>query len=71
MTEVAANTSLEPVRKHRGPWADLLVRLVRTKPLGAFGGALFLAFLLCGIFADVLAPHGPNETDLRNRLLSP
>jgi peptide/nickel transport system permease protein len=35
-----------------------LARLVRDKPLGAIGGAVFLVFLFCGVFADFLAPHG-------------
>ncbi len=46
-------------------------RMMRTKPLGAVGGIVFLVFLLCGIFADVLAPYGINETDLAHRLEGP
>ncbi len=46
-------------------------RLWRDKRLGAIGGLLFLLFLLCGIFADVLAPYGMNETNLRERLEAP
>ena len=46
-------------------------RLVREKPLGAAGGAIFLVFLFCGIFADFLAPYGMNETNLEVRLESP
>ena len=46
-------------------------RLARDKPLGAAGGAVFLFFLLCGIFADVLAPYGINETSLEHRLEAP
>ena len=49
----------------------LLRRLVRDKPLGAAGGAVFLAFLLCGVFADALAPYGVNDTNLADRLLAP
>ncbi|MCY4012090.1 MAG: ABC transporter permease [Gammaproteobacteria bacterium] len=48
-----------------------LVRLVREKPLGAVGGAVFLVFLLCGIFADFLAPYGVNETNMAHRLEAP
>ena len=36
-------------------------RLFREKPLGAAGGVVFLLFLLCGIFADLLAPYGMNQ----------
>jgi peptide/nickel transport system permease protein len=46
-------------------------RLVREKPLGAIGGGIFLVFLFCGIFADVLAPYGMNDTDLSQRLRAP
>ncbi len=55
----------------RRPSVDLLVRLVRTKPLGAVGGAVFLLFLLAGIFAGVLAPHGVNEASMVDRLQPP
>jgi len=48
-----------------------LIRLVREKPLGAVGGAVFLVFLLCGIFADFLAPYGVNETNMAHRLEAP
>jgi peptide/nickel transport system permease protein len=59
-----------PVRSH-GPWAAFTLRLIREKPLGAAGGAIFLLFLFCGVFADVLAPYGANDTDLAIRLEAP
>ena len=46
-------------------------RLFREKPLGAAGAVIFLIFLFCGIFADVLAPYGMNEINLSNRLKAP
>ena len=46
-------------------------RLIREKPLGAAGGLIFLLFLVCGIFADVLAPYGINETNMAVRLQAP
>jgi len=46
-------------------------RLIRDKPLGAVGGGIFLVFLFCGIFADLLAPYGMNATDLTHRLEPP
>jgi len=48
-----------------------IVRLFREKPLGAAGGVIFILFMLCGIFADVLAPYGMNQISPRNRLLAP
>ena len=50
---------------------SLVGRLVREKPLAAVGGAVFLLFLFCGVFADVLAPYGVNETNLAQRLEAP
>ena len=47
------------------------LRLLRSKPLGAFGAVVFLAFLLCGAFAEVLAPYGANATNLELRLQGP
>ena len=54
-----------------GALGAFLARLWREKPLGAAGGIVFLVFLLCGIFADVLAPYGVNETNLAVRLQPP
>ena len=48
-----------------------VIRLFREKPLGAAGGVIFILFLLCGVFADVLAPYGMNQISPRNRLLAP
>ncbi|MYK84205.1 MAG: ABC transporter permease, partial [Gammaproteobacteria bacterium] len=46
-------------------------RLIHEKPLGAFGGAVFLLFLVCGVFAEIIAPYGLNETNMAARLLPP
>lgn len=48
-----------------------LRRLFREKKLGAFGAIVFLIFLFCGIFADVLAPYGMNQISPLNRLKPP
>jgi len=48
-----------------------IARLFREKPLGAAGGVIFVLFLLCGVFADVLAPYGMNQINPRARLLPP
>ncbi len=48
-----------PKRHH---WfLDLLIQLVKNKPLGAFGGFLVLFMLVVAIFAPVIAPYGPNQ----------
>ena len=47
-----------PAGKERSSVIHFLVRLFREKPLGAAGGVIFILFLLCGMFADFLAPYG-------------
>ena len=49
----------------------LLYRLMREKPLGAAGAAVFLLFLVCGIFAAWLSPYGMNEIMPVNRMKAP
>ena len=46
-------------------------RLFREKPLGAAGAVVFVLFLFCGAFADVLAPYGMNQINPINRLKPP
>jgi peptide/nickel transport system permease protein len=70
MSEAAAPLEMTLPDREVG-FASFVRRLVREKPLGAVGGAIFLVFLLCGIFADVLAPYGMNDTDLTQRLRPP
>ena len=56
--EAAAIQVVEAVRRRgRSPWADLVVRLVREKPLGLLGAVIVLLMGIMGIFADVLAPY--------------
>ena len=50
---------------------DVLVRLVKEKPLGTVGGVITLLLLFTGIFADLIAPYGLNETNVANNLLAP
>ena len=57
--------------KKRGAFADFLIRLVREKPLGTFGAAITLAFLLMAIFSDFLAPYDMNEIGVVERLPPP
>lgn len=47
------------------------LRLWQQKRLGAIGGIIFLLFLFFGLFADLLAPYGMNETNLHVRLQAP
>jgi peptide/nickel transport system permease protein len=59
-----------PVHAHTG-FVGFLRRLAKEKPLGAVGGGVFAMFVFCGLFANILAPYGINETDLRARLEAP
>lgn len=49
-------------------WAGAVRQFVRSKPLGAAGGIIVILLILIGIFAGVLAPHGYDEFDVRQRL---
>ena len=48
-----------------------VLRLLREKPLGFAGAVVFVLFLFCGLFADVLAPHGFNQISPLNRMKPP
>ena len=58
------STSMQTLSK--GLW-----RLVKEKPLGAFGGLLVLVLMLCAIFAHWIAPYPYDETNVRQRLKPP
>jgi peptide/nickel transport system permease protein len=66
-----ADAAMQPARRDRGPVIAFVLRLIREKPLGAAAGAVFVLFLLCGIFADLLAPYGMNQISPLNRLKPP
>lgn len=68
-TPVPAAVPARPLARH--PLTAFVGRLVREKPLGAAGGAIFLVFLLAGALAGVIAPYGLNETDMLRRLEPP
>lgn len=58
------SSSLQTLSK--GLW-----RLVREKPLGAFGGMLVLILMLCAVLAHWIAPYPYDETNVRQRLKPP
>lgn len=68
-TVPAAAAKTPPRRKNRA--LAFIGRLFREKPLGAAGAVIFILFLLCGIFADFLAPYGYNQISPMNRLKPP
>ena len=59
MAENSSGKTIE--RKRHSKFVDLLARLIKEKPLGTVGGIVTLLLLLIGIFANFLAPYGPNE----------
>ncbi len=72
MADTSIGTSeVAKARKPRGFFTDLLVRLVREKPLGAFGGGIFLLLLIVGIFADFIAIDGVNVIHIVDRFKPP
>jgi peptide/nickel transport system permease protein len=60
-----------PLRKRRSFLADLAVRFVKEKPLGTVGAVIVMLLLFVGIFADLLAPYGYNETFVGGKLDAP
>lgn len=58
-------------RKRPSSFRNFFRRLVKEKPMGTVGAVITLILLLVGIFADVLAPYGMNETNLDNYLAPP
>jgi peptide/nickel transport system permease protein len=48
-----------PFRHH---WLlDIVIQLVKTKPLGLFGGVLVLGMVVMALFAPAIAPYNPND----------
>jgi peptide/nickel transport system permease protein len=51
---------ITPPKRHH--WLlDLFIQLVKTKPLGAFGGLLVLGMVLVAILAPIISPYDPNQ----------
>jgi peptide/nickel transport system permease protein len=57
--------------KARSFWWDVVVRLVKTKPLGLLGAILVLTMLVAAVFAPVLAPYDYKEISAPERLKPP
>ncbi len=57
--------------RHRSFWWDVLVRLVRTKPLGLIGGVIVVVMVVAAIGAPLLAPYDYKEIVASERLKSP
>ena len=68
MAESLDTTIAVEEEKKQNLIVELVVRLIKEKPLGTVGGAIVLLIFLTGIFADLLAPYGMNEMILVDRL---
>ncbi len=51
----------ERPRRSRNPFADFLVRLIKTKPVGAASAVIVVVFFFTGIFSEFVAPYGFNQ----------
>jgi peptide/nickel transport system permease protein len=69
MSAVLETTAVElpPVRKERGYWGGVMVRLSRDKVTLVFG-TLLLLMALAILFAPLIAPHDPYQTSMLRRL---
>lgn len=58
-----------PKRLH---WTlDLFVQLVKTKPLGAFGGFIVVVLIIVALSAGVITRFGPNAMNSEDTLIAP
>ncbi|HSB41185.1 MAG TPA: ABC transporter permease [Methylomirabilota bacterium] len=67
-----AAVALPPRRaaRPRPWWADVWVRMLRSKPLGTAGGLIVLLMLVAAVLADWIAPYGYAQTSLRERFVA-
>jgi peptide/nickel transport system permease protein len=63
-------TQIEEKKKH-SLLVDLLIRLVKEKPMGTVGGVIVLVLFLTGIFADFIAPYPYAEPHPKDALEPP
>jgi peptide/nickel transport system permease protein len=71
MSEIDSAVDILPRTKSRPMLVDLIIRVVKEKPLGTFGGIIVLAMLVTGIFADFIAPYGMLDMDFAHMLAPP
>ncbi len=72
MAERLREVPVEVAERKRPPFLiDVLIRMVKEKPLGVIGGIIVVLLLFFGIFADLIAPYGMNEIHLADRLDGP
>jgi peptide/nickel transport system permease protein len=58
MNDTSINEKMKPPKRRHLPWLlEALVTLIRTKPLGVFGGTVVVIFIITALLAPLLAPH--------------
>lgn len=57
-------------KRKTGPWYDVWRRLKRNK-MAMFGLVIILLLVFTAIFADVIAPYGFDDQNLKDRLMAP
>ena len=62
----------KPVTKKRksGPWRDVFRRLKKDK-MAMFGLFIIILLIFLALFADVIAPYGYDDQNLKDRLMAP
>ncbi len=71
MTSATTVAAAPKEKKHLPFLLEVVVRLVKEKPLGTVGGVIVLLLFLVGIFAPLIAPFGYNTQELSARLDAP
>jgi len=62
MNVSAVNEKIKLPKRRHLPWLlEAFVTLIRTKPLGVFGGIVVVIFIITALLAPLLAPHSFDE----------
>ncbi len=70
MTGIPSAFPYAEPKRHSLP-VNLVIRLVKEKPLGTVGAVIVLTMFVVGIFADFIAPYGYNEINVPIKLSGP
>src|SRR4029450_13860379 len=70
MTDAARSLELDALRPSRGLWGDAWRRFIRT-PSAIIGLVMVSAFVLVAIFAPLIAPYDPHDSNLSESLAPP
>ena len=71
MAVVDQHAELSKAGAHvHGTWGRI-VHFTARYPLGAVGAVIVVVFVFCAVFADVIAPHDPLQTNAATSLMAP